>query len=607
MTTKSKNTMPESPTLNKVLLTLAPNYWQVFLFGFFTNLMLLAPSWYMLEVYDRVINSRNTTTLVMLTLLVVFIYVVMECLEWARKKLVVQASLQFEHQLSKTIFDAAFLAKLNTFNFPIQQVFTDFKTLKESLYSPALIGLMDVPFCLIFIVTLFAIHPIFGFFTLAALAIQVVMILMNQTRIYKQMKQANQFAFEAQNYFTTVTNKAEVVKSMGMLPAIAQRWQVKQQAFLFHQSQASEIASKSAASSKFLQTMQTSLVLGLGCYLVINNALPYGGAMMIIASILAARVFSPFVQLVSQWRVLADAQEAYGRLENLLNNYADTKIGMALPPPTGEISVESLSYAVPVEGRQNAELFLKNIQFKLNAGNVLIIAGPSASGKTTLSKLLVGLHQPSSGHVRFNSVDAFKWNKAELGEHIGYLPQSIELINGTIAENIARFNTVDHYKLNQVIELLNLHDLIADLPEGVNTQIGQDGAFLSGGRRQLIGLARAIYGNPKIVILDEPNANLDEAGDKALQTMIAALKAQGTTFIIISHLQHILHLADYLMIMMNGQMYRYGKPAEVLASLQPAPIAATHASKQATSKPNAPTSPAEVPQTEKLQTEVQAA
>jgi ATP-binding cassette subfamily C exporter for protease/lipase len=276
------------------------------------------------------------------------------------------------------------------------------------------------------------------------------------------------------------------------------------------------------------------------------------------------------VQLVSQWRTLADAQEAYGRLENLLADYSDNKTGMSLPPPTGDISVESLSYAVPVEGRQNAELFLKNIHFRLNAGNLLVIAGPSASGKTTLSKLLVGLHQPSSGNVRFNGVDAFKWNKAELGQHIGYLPQSIELINGTLAENIARFNEIDAQKLSHVIELLNLHDLIADWPDGVNTQIGQDGAFLSGGRRQLIGLARAIYGNPKIIVLDEPNANLDEVGDKALLAMVASLKAQGTTFIIISHLQHILHLADYLMIMMNGQMIRYGKPAEVMISLQPA-------------------------------------
>jgi len=557
-----------TPSLKKTLFTILPFYRKAMFFGLFTNLMLLAPSWYMLEVYDRVINSRNTTTLIMLTLLVVFIYIVMECLEWARKKLVVEAASNFEAKLNYTIFNAAFLAKLKTFNFPIQQVFADFKTIKESLSSPALVGLMDIPFCLVFIIALFLIHPMLGLFTVIVLAIQVVLILMNQTQIYQQMKQANQFAFEAQAYFTTIINKAEVVKSMGMLQAIQQRWLGKQQAFLYYQSQASEVASKSAAWSKFIQVMQTSLVLGLGCYLVINNALQQGGAMMVIASILAARVFSPFVQLVSQWLVLVDAQEAYGRLDRLLANYAENKTGMTLPPPTGEISVEGLNYAVPLEGKQNSELFLKNIQFKLNPGEVLVIAGPSASGKTTLSKLLVGLHQATSGKVRFNGVDAYKWDKTELGQHIGYLPQSIELMNGSLAENITRFNEIDHVKLNYVIELLNLKELIADLPEGIFTQIGSDGAFLSGGRRQLIGLARAIYGNPKIIILDEPNANLDEVGDKALQTMISSLKAQGSTFVIISHLHNLVNIADQLMIMVNGQVVRYGKPSEVMASLQ---------------------------------------
>jgi ATP-binding cassette, subfamily C, bacterial exporter for protease/lipase len=567
------NNLANTSSLKNTLLTILPFYRKAMLFGLFTNLMLLAPSWYMLEVYDRVINSRNITTLIMLSLLVVFIYVVMECLDWARKKLVAEAASNFEAQLNYTIFNAAFLAKLKKFNFPIQRVFSDFKTIKESLSSPALVGLMDIPFCLVFIITLFLIHPMLGSFTSIALVIQVTLILMYQSRIYQQMKQANQFAFEAQTYFTTIINKAEVVKSMGMLQAIQQRWLDKQQAFLYYQSQASEVASKSAAASKFLQTMQTSLVLGLACYLVINHALPQGGAMMVIASILAARVFSPFVQLVSQWRVLADAQEAYGRLEKLLENYSENKAGMLLPPPTGEISVEGLNYAVPLEGRQNAELFLKNIQFKLNPGEVLVITGPSASGKTTLSKLLVGLQQPTSGKVRFNGVDAYKWDKAELGQHIGYLPQSIELMNGSLAENITRFNEgdaqqFDDEKLNHVIELLNLEQLIADLPESIFTQIGLNGEFLSGGRRQLIGLARAIYGNPKIIILDEPNANLDEAGDKALQRMIASLKAQGTTFIIISHLHNIVNVADYLMIMVNGQVVRYGKPSEVMTALQ---------------------------------------
>ncbi|PPC88758.1 MAG: type I secretion protein ATPase [Methylotenera sp.] len=562
------NKSSSTPTLKEALQQLLPALKAAFIFGFFTNAMLLAPSWYMLEVYDRVINSRNSKTLLMLTLFVVFIYVLLECLEWARKKIVVAAASRFEAQLNQTIFNAAFLAKLKAVNFPTQQVFADFKVLNDILSSPALLGLMDVPFALIFVVALFFIHPMIGFFILIALAVQVLVIVFNQSRIYQQMQLANQHALAAQHYFSMASTKVEAVKAMGMLPAITQRWLSKQQAFLYHQSQASDVAGKSAATSKLLQTMLTSLVLGIACYLLINNQLANGGGMMIIASILAARVFTPFVQLVAQWRTRADAQEAYGRLNSLLKDHINSQTGMQLPAPTGDISVEALSYAAITEGRPKGELFLKNIHFKLNAGEVLVVAGPSASGKTTLSKLLVGLQAPTSGKVRFSGVDAYQWNKAELGAHLGYLPQSIELISGTVAENIARFNEVDPQKLAEVIELLNLQALIADLPEGIHTQIGPDGAFLSGGRRQLIGLARAIYGRPTIIILDEPNANLDEAGDQALQKMIASLKAQGSTFVVISHLHNVVNIADYLLIMMNGQMFRYGKPNEVMASLQ---------------------------------------
>lgn len=555
-------------TLKEALQQLTPALKSAFLFGFFTNAMLLAPSWYMLEVYDRVINSRNTNTLLMLTVLVVFVYVLMECLDWARKKIISQAASRFEAQLNQTVFNTAFMAKLKAFSFPTQQVFADFKILTDALKSPALLGLMDVPFACIFVIALFFIHPMIGFFITTALVVQVVIILINQQLIYQKMQSANQFALAAQQYFSTISTKAEVVKAMGMLPAIAQRWQGRQQAFLLHQAQASEIASKSTAFSKFLQTLFTSLVLGIACYLVINNQLANGGAMMIIASILAARVFSPLVQLASQWRTLADAQEAYGRLKSLLANHRDTHAEMVLPAPTGEMRVEALHYAIPSESGPKGEVFLKNIQFKLNAGEVLVVAGPSASGKTTLSKLLVGLLAPTSGKVRFDGVDVYQWDKAELGAHIGYLPQSIELISGTLAENIARFNEVDPQMLAEVIELLNLQALIDDLPDGINTQIGPDGAFLSGGRRQLIGLARAIYGKPKIIVLDEPNANLDEVSDKALQKMIATLKAQGCTFVVISHLHNVAQIADYLLILIQGQMARYGRPAEVMASLQ---------------------------------------
>lgn len=567
-------TDPNTQTLKRTLLALAPCYRKVAGFGFFTSLMVLAPSWYMLEVYDRVIYSRNLATLGMLTLIVLFIYLIMEALEWVRRKLMYTASLQVEETLHRKLFDDAFQARLQAADFPIQQAFADFRTFRESLASPALLGLIDLPYIAIFIVAIFCIHPLLGYLTLGGLALQIVVAVFNQYRVNPQLAEANRYALAAQRYFASITGKAEAVCAMGMLDRLQPRWLQQQQGFLHHQAVASEIAGKSSALSKLLQVMQTSLVLGLGCYLVINDDIDNGAVLMIVASILAARALSPFVQLIAQWRTLATGFSAYGRLEPLFERFPARDKSMALPPPTGEISVEHLSYALPGPESSRRDVFLKNINFRLMPGEVLLVAGPSASGKSTLARLLVGLGTPRSGKVRYNGVDAHQWDKAELGRHIGYLPQNIELLDGTLADNIARFGKADEQHLAAVIDLLDLHAFVDALPDGLNTRIGSEGAFLSGGQRQLVGLARAVYGNPRIVVLDEPNANLDEAGDRAMQRMMRTLKEQGTTFVVISHLHGIKALADRMLILMYGQVFRYGKPAEVLASLQPRPAPA---------------------------------
>lgn len=562
--------LSQTVTIKQASTTLWPVFRKVFVFGFFTNLLMLAPSWYMLEVYDRVINSRNLNTLVMLTLLVVFVYVIMELLEWVRRKMLHTAAVNFENFLQERLFSAAFAAKLKNAQFPAQQVFTDFSNLKNALHSPDLLGLIDLPFAAVFLLAVFLIHPALGILTSLGLLIQAVITASNQWRIDPQMKEANAHAIEAQSYFASVSQKADVVQAMGMLMPIEQRWLQAQQAFLLKQAQASELAGKNAATSKFLQTLQSSLILGLACYLVIGGELSNGGAMMIIASVLSARVLAPLVQLVSQWKMLAQAIDAYIRLESLLQTAATSVTGMNLPPPSGEISVDGVSYAWPGVGKRVNEVFLRNIQFKLNPGEALVIAGPSASGKTTLSRLLAGLVEPTNGKVRYNGVDAYDWDKNSLGQHVGYMPHDVALMDGTVAENIARFGEKDQQKLATVIDLLGMQELLQKLPQGLKTQIGSDGVLLSGGQRQLIGLARALYGTPKIVILDEPNANLDAAGEKSLLQAISKLKQQGTTFVIISHLQNIIFVADYLLVMMQGQMLRYGKPAEVMASLQTA-------------------------------------
>lgn len=561
--TKSNN----SAVLKKSLMDLISLFRRVIFFGFFTNLLVLAPSWYMLEVYDRVIFSRNLGTLLMLTMMVVFIYLIMESLEWVRRGMMLQAAGQLDQSLNHHIFNAAFAAKLANAAFPAQRVFADYRSLREILYSPALLGLLDIPFIVIFVVAIFFIHSSLGYLTLLGLAIQTVVALLNQVRVQPVLQEANQYALAAQSYFSNIQQHADVVRAMDMQAPLEARWQDKQQAFLSKQAMASEIAGRHAAYSKFLQITLTSLVLGLGCYLVVSQALVNGAAMMIVASILAARVLAPFSQLIAQWRSLANAWQAYGRLDELLEQHPAKRPGMALPAPTGQISVENLSYALPDNAR---EPLLRNIQFRMHPSEVLLISGPSASGKTTLSKLLVGLLQPSTGKVRLDGVDAFQWDKSELGQYLGYLPQEIALLDGSVAENIARFGTPDQEKLASVVELLQLQAWIDSLPDGLDTRIGHEGHLLSGGRRQLVGLARALYGKPAIVVLDEPNANLDEASEQCLQHAVRTLKAQGTTFVIISHLQGIRHVADIMMVMMKGQMLRYGKPDEVLASLQQA-------------------------------------
>lgn len=569
-------------SLKQVLSALWPVFRKVFVFGFFTNLMMLAPSWYMLEVYDRVINSRNLTTLTMLTLLVIFVYVIMETVEWVRKKMLYAAALKFENTLQERLFNAAFAAKLKNSQLLSQQVFTDFYSLKNALYSPTFLGLIDLPFAAIFLIVIFFIHPALGVLTSLGLMIQLIITVSNQLRIDPQMKEANANAIEAQRYFASVSQNADVVQAMGMVAPIEQRWLKAQHAFLLKQAQASELAAKSAAISKFVQTLQSSLILGLACYLVINGELDNGGAMMIIASLLAARALAPLVQLVSQWKLLAQAKEAYIRINNLLQQAPLQVTGMDLPAPTGEISVEGVSYAWPQTSKTANEVFLRNIQFKLKSGEVLVVAGPSASGKTTLSKLLAGLVAPNTGKVRFNDVDAYDWDKNVLGQHIGYMAQDVALMDGTVEENIVRFGERNETELHAIITLLGLQELIHKLPQGLDTfisgsQIGGEGVFLSGGQRQLIGLARALYGNPKIVILDEPNANLDAIAEKCLQQAIIKLKQQGTTFVVISHLQNIVAVADYLLVMMQGQMLRFGKPTDVMASLQNQPAKAVQA------------------------------
>ena len=549
--------------LRQAVSELSPFFKRAAWISVIASLLVLAPSAYMLEVYDRVVNSRSHMTLWMLTLAVVGAFVLMEVLDWARGQLMHDASVALDQRLSSRVFNAIFEANLKRLPGGTAQPMSDFRTVREFLNTPVLIACMEAPVSLVFLVLIFAMSPVLGWTAVAAAIIQTFIAWLNQRSTQPPLLAANRHAAAAQQYADGSLRNAQVIESMGMLKEIHRRWMEKQREFLKLQAQASDAGGAFQAASKFLQTTTGSALLGLGAWLVLRNELNGGAAMMIIASVLGGRVLAPLVQIVSQWQAVVNVREAWGRLDLLLAAMPVRPEGMALPPPKGALLVEGLIASAPGSTVQ----ILKGVAFELKPGEVLAVVGPSASGKTTLARLLAGFWPAISGKVRLDGVDVFTWNKAELGPHVGYLPQGVELFDGTLAENIARFGEVDSAKVEAAARAVGLHDTLMALPEGYDSPVGRDGAILSGGQRQRVGLARAIYGNPVFVVLDEPNSSLDDAGDAALASAINQLKSRGTTFVIMTHRTSVLAVADKMLILHEGQSRAFGPRDDVLAAL----------------------------------------
>ena len=527
------------------------------------SLLVLAPSAYMLEVYDRVVNSRSFTTLAMLTLLVLAVFVVMEVMEWARGQVMHSASLALDQGISGRIFNAIFEANLKRVPGSTVQPMNDFRTLREFLNNPVLVACMEAPVALVYLILIFAMSPVLGWSAVAAAVIQTLIAWLNQGSTQPPLLAANRSAIAAQQYADGSLRNAQVIESMGMLRDIHRRWIEKQREFLNLQAQASEAGGAFQAASKFLQNTTSSLLLGLGAWLLLHNELNGGSAMMIIASILGGRVLAPLVQIVSQWQSVVNVRDAWNRLDQMLLAVPVRPPTMALPAPRGALSVENVMAGAP--GSQIP--IIKGISFSLQPGEVLAVVGPSASGKTSLARLLVGLWPAATGKVRLDGADVFTWDKTELGPHIGYLPQGVELFEGTLAENIARFGEIEPAKVEAAARAVGLHESILALPQGYDSPVGRDGAMLSGGIRQRVGLARAIHGDPVFVVLDEPNSSLDEAGDAALASAITQLKSRGTTFVVMTHRASVLAVADKMLILQEGQSRAFGPRDEVLAAL----------------------------------------
>ncbi|KIH83300.1 type I secretion system permease/ATPase [Pseudomonas batumici] len=525
------------------------------------NLLMLVPSIYMLQVYDRVLTSQNETTLVMLTLMVVGFFAFIGLLEVVRSFIVIRIGSALERRLNLRVYQAAFERNLLRGEGQAGQALGDLTHIRQFLTGPALFAFFDAPWFPIYLLVIFLFNPWLGVFASVGAVLLIALAYLNEAMTRKPLSEASGYSQQSSRLATSHLHNAETIQAMGMLAALRKRWFQLHSGFLARQNRASDTGAVITSLSKMLRLCLQSLVLGLGALLVIKGEMTAG--MMIAGSILMGRVLSPIDQLIAVWKQWSSAKLAYRRLDDLLREFPETEGQMSLPAPQGQLAFEQVSAGPP--GKRIATLH--PMSFSLAPGEVLGVLGSSGSGKSTLARVLVGVWPTLGGTVRLDGADLHRWDRNDLGAHIGYLPQDIELFSGTIAENIARFAEVDSLKVVEAARQAGVHDLILHLPQGYDTLLGEDGSGLSGGQKQRVALARALYGGPRLVVLDEPNSNLDVLGETALTQAIALLKARGSTVVLVTHRSTSLTQADKLLVLSEGRLQAFGSSADVLKAL----------------------------------------
>ncbi len=562
----------DNSALMKALTPVRQHFYAAFGFSLFINILMIVPAIYMLQVYDRAVGSGSQSTLLMLTIMMVFLLASMGALDWVRGQIMVRASAKINEILALRVFDASFKQSLQSGGMKSSpQPVNDLIGLRQFLTGPGLNAFFDAPWIPIYILIMFLFHTYFGLLALFSVALLGVLTYVNQQLTSKQLAEANREAMWANNYTTRNLRNAEVIESMGMMAEVSDRWWQRNTKVVSLQSSASDTAGGLTASSKALRIILQSLALGLGAHLAINLEISPG--MMIAGSILLGRALAPVDQLVGAWKNFQNAREQFMRLDKLLEDFPEDKQRMELPEPQGNLSVEQIVVAPP----GSRQPVLRGVSFVLPRGTSLAVIGPSAAGKSSLARALLGIWPLLAGAVRLDGASMGKWDRKLLGPHVGYLPQDIELFDGTISENIARFGEISSEQIVIAARLAGVHEMILRLPEGYDTVIGQAGGALSAGQRQRIGLARAVYGQPKLVVLDEPNSNLDDVGEIALKEAIVQLKALGTTLVIISHRPSVLSVVDKILILREGQMAEFDDAAAITQKVQQAAAQARQA------------------------------
>ena len=534
------------------------------LFSGCINLLLLVPAVYMLQVYDRVLSSRNEGTLLALTVLLVALLGVEAALDRVRSRVLSRLSNEFDTTYDARVFAAAHRRAAEGRLDAPSQALADLGRLREFISGKGLVTLLDAPWAPLFLTVIFLLHPILGLFALGSMLCLVGLALYNQRIADPLMQQAGQLAAGAQTEAVTHLRNVEVISALGMLGVLRDRWLRRQGTLLEVSGQLADRSASIGSLSRYARLTLQSSILGVGAYLVLQGDMSPGG--IIAASILLGRTLAPVDQVIAQWRGIVTARESWERIAVLLATYPISSPGVSLPRPQGHVRVETLVMAAP----GNREPILQGVDFEVLPGTLVGIVGPSASGKSTLGRALLGIWRPLSGQVRLDGAAIHTWDREKIGPWIGYLPQDVELFAGTIAENIARFGEIDSPRIIDAARRAGVHEMVLRFPQGYDTQIGERGVVLSGGQRQRIGLARALYGDPALIVLDEPNSSLDEAGDAALLSALQAIRGEGRTVFIISHRMNVLAVVDKVLILASGTVKVFGPRAEIMHAVRAA-------------------------------------
>lgn len=542
------------------IATIRRGFVPVIVFSFFINLLMLTVPLYMLQVFDRVLASRNIDTLIVLTIIAVVSLLTLAALEAVRTYVMVGLSGWMSRRLGGSILGSSVTGALDQTNDPSVRGLRDLEMLRAFLTGPAVFAILDAPWVPIFLAVIFLIHPMLGWASTGGAIVLFGLALLNELATREPLSMANAQSQKSTHRAEAAVRNADMIAAMGVLPNLTRRWDQDNAKAIAYQALASRRAGGITAVAKFCRFVVQLAVLGLGAFLAVQQEITPGA--MIAASIIMGRALAPVEQAIGAWKGMVSARDAYDRVNVLVD--AERSVGtIELPPPKGRLTVENVTFGVP----KRTEPIIRGVSFTLEPGEALGLIGPSAAGKTTLARLIVGTWRPTSGHIRLDGVDMTAWRDVDRQAYIGYLPQDVELLAGTVRDNIARMGDAEDAQVIDAAQLADVHEMILGLDNGYESEIGEAGGVLSGGQRQRIALARALFGTPALLVLDEPNSSLDRVGEQALLDTIDEMRRRGATIVVIAHRPSMLEHVDKILVLRDGRVDLYGTRDEVMSKL----------------------------------------